>query len=321
MNFKKFLSLLLIFCLVFSFTACGGRDVDNDDDDDSSYSSRDDDDDDDKDNKGKDSKDKDKDDDKDTDSKDDDEDKDSDSEEDDKKTGSKNDIFANYPEVDLPKGYPKDEYPLYKDGRVWMGLKEEKNGYNVFSVAVVYAEEFDAIVDYYEDLLVDAKDYDDIKSDYANIYTGELAGYKFEITIIPTQNEGDLAQSTIILTEIPSSSSVLKSLDNGEYPDNYPKSDFPIIDGGVIYDASESENSGLVSYDLTIYTDKDIKEVVKFYDDNLKNVQDKSKSSSTDDFNISGSSNGYYFYIYGYKDTRDNVEVVRYTMTLDPIDE
>lgn len=326
MNLKKLLSLLLIFCMVFSFVACGTKDVDDDDDGRKPSSSQRDDDEDDEDedddkgkgkdkDKGSDKDDKDSDDDKDT-----DKDKDADKDDDDTGSGFDKDIFASFPKAELPEGYPKDDYPIYKGGHVWMGMKEDQGGYYVYTVAVVYAEELDTIVDYYEDFLKDAEGYDDMTSAFGNNYKGELAGYMFDITVMGNENEGDPVQATIVLSEIPSSGSVLKSLDEAELPDEYPIGDFPIIDGAALYNASESESNGVISYELDIYTDKTIKEIIKFYDDNLTNVENKSKSSDSDNFSISGTSNGYDFYIHGFKDNEDNVELVRYYISIDPIE-
>ncbi|MGI6623729.1 MAG: hypothetical protein ACOX4T_11495 [Acetivibrionales bacterium] len=335
MDLKKLLSLLLIFCLVFSFVACGSRDVDDDDDNGRASSSRriDEDDEDDEDDEGGKGRGKDKDKDKgededvdedndeDEDKKDNDKDDDDDAidndDEDDKDSGSIKDIFAAYPKGELPKGYPIDKYPIYKDGHVWMGMEEDQGGYSRFTVAVVYAEKFDTIDQYFADYLKDADDYNDVKSPVGNDYKGTMDGYKFEIIIANTA-EG-LVSATIALTEIPSADSVLKSLDVAELPAGFPVSDFPIIDGAALFNVSESESDGLVSYTLDIYTDKTIKEIIGFYDDNLTNVEDKSKSSDNNGFNISGSSNGYYFYISGYKEIEDNVELIRYFIEIIPI--
>lgn len=317
MNFKKLLSLMLIFCLVFSFAACGGRDVDDDDDDRTSSSSRikDDDDDDDRDT-GKD-KDRDKKDDdgKDKGKKDDDDARDKDVD-DDKGTGTDVGVFATYPVGKIPDGYPIDKYPNYKGAHVWMGIKEDKGGYYGYALAVVYDEEFDTIDQFYVDYLKEADDFTDTKTPMGNAYQGTLNGYKFEIFTGET-SEG-LTQATIALTEIPSSGNVLKSLDRAELPAGYPINDFPIIDGGALYDASESESNGEISYTLYIFTDKSIKEIVKFYDENIINYKDRNKYSDSDSFNISGTANGYYFYIDGYKETEDNVELIKYSISLDP---
>lgn len=317
MKFKKLLSLMLIFCLVFSFVACGSRDVDDDDDDRTSSSSRikDDDDRD----TGKD-KDRDKKDDDDKKGKGEDDDdaagKDSD---DDKETGTDNNVFATYPTGKIPDGYPIDKYPNYKGAHVWMGLKEDKGGYYGYTLAVVYDEEFDTIDQFYADYLKEADDFTDTKTPMGNAYQGTLNGYKFEIFTGETP-EG-LTQATIALTEIPSSGNVLKSLDRAELPAGYPINDFPIIDGGALYDASESESDGKIYYTLYIYTDKPIKEIVKFYDDNIKNYTDRNKYSDSDSFSISGTANGYYFRIEGYKETEDNVELIRYSVSIDPVSE
>lgn len=111
MNLKKLLSLLMIFCMIFSFVACGGRDKDDDDNGSSQSSSqRDDDDEDDDDKDDKDDKDdNDDDDDKgDKDDKDDKNGKDSKDKED--------DVLASYDEVDLPPTIQKTNTPSIKAG-------------------------------------------------------------------------------------------------------------------------------------------------------------------------------------------------------------
>jgi hypothetical protein len=331
MNLKKLLSLLLIFCLVFSFAACGSRGVDDDDDDRSTRSSRRVDDDDDDRNDGKKAEDDDNDEKDDSGKKDnkDDEDKKDDDGKDDKVSreeeeeskgiGSVNDPLANFPEGKLPEGYPIDKYPNYKDGKVWMGIRHDEGNYYKYTVAVVYAEEFNTIDKFYADYLKNAADYSDQKTPLGNVYTGILDGFKFNIIISET-SEGAV-QATIELTEIPSADNVLKSLDRAELPSGYPINDFPIIDGAALYDVSESESDGSVTYTLYLYTDKSIKEIVKFYDEEITDIQDKYKYSDSDGFSISGTSKGYYFSIEGYMETENNVELIKYSIMVDPTED
>lgn len=339
MNPKKLLSILLVFCLVFSLAACGSRDVDDDDDDNGKKSiNRRIDDEDDKDEKDKKNK---KDDKGNKDKKDDEDDDDEDEDIEDNKdngkdeedngrddeddkgsedTGSDKDIFASFPKQELPPGYPAGYYPVYKGGHVWMGVQEDMGDHSRYTVAIAYNEEFDTIIDHYEGFLSNGKDYNKTASPFGNNYTGELGGYKFDIIIMGVEKEGDLVQASISLTEIPSAGSVLKSLDVAEIPDGYPINDFPIIDGGTLYNASESESGGIVSYTLEIFTDKTIKEIIKFYEDNLKDIADKSKTSDTDSFYMSGSSSGYYFIIQGYKSIENNVELNCYYIDISPVE-
>ena len=142
MNFKKLLSLLMIFCMIFSFVACGDKDKDDDDNRSSKSSSqkdaRDDDDDDDKDEK-KDKKDKDDEDDED----DEDDKKDKDSKGD--KKDKDDDVLAKYDEIDLPKNYPSDKFPIYKGGLVYSAIVDKSSGLETFIVSAVSKDDVEKV--------------------------------------------------------------------------------------------------------------------------------------------------------------------------------
>ncbi len=329
MNFKKLLSLLLIFCLIFSFVACGSKDNDDDDDGSSQSSSQkdDDDDDDDKDDKDDDDKDDNDDDkdDKDDDDKDDNDGKDDNDDDKDAKDedNKDDDVFSKYEEVDLPKGYPEDKYPIYKDSRVWFAIVDKSSGLEKFSVSVICKEEPTKVSDYYHNLIKDSEDFQDLSMADVYMYTGKYEGYQYTISCANenASEENGYTLLTIMLDTLPSIEGLLESLNEGELPENYPADKFPIIDGAAISNASESESGGLVSYDLNLYTDKSHKEILAFYEEAIGEITNKSKSSSTEDFSLSGEAHGYEFDINGRSTEKDGIDLTEYWISLYPLSE
>lgn len=315
MAFKKILSLLLTFCMIFSFSACGNRNSDDEEvgtkknskqsssdanssaDDNSNTSDN-------TDNKNTDEATK---------------DNDSNNE---AVSASENDSspYADLKEVDLPKGYPEEAFPIYKGGKVYVANLDERDEVNVYSIMAGFGTDVDTLDEYYNDLLKDAINFDDQTSSGIISYSGELSGYNFVAMLIGDPSNKKYSSMTLELTEIPSANDVLKSLSEGELPDDYPVSTFPNVDGGAINSSNESESNDKISYDVTIYTDKSFKEIVAFYEESIGTIEDKSKSISTDYFELSGTADNYYFRISGEKVNENNVELVRFYIDLDPVE-
>lgn len=326
MNFKKFLSLMLIICLAFSFVACGTRRADDDDDDSSVSSSRrnrDDDDDDDKtaddDDNGKKSDDKGSRDDTGVgglfggspdvrDDREDDEDWDDDS------------WFGggSYTQGSVPRGYPADKYPIYEDGKILFGY-EDKNefGASVYSIGILYENgDIDTINANYRDYLKHADYYTEDKQDYNGLmyyHTGRLKGYNFFFTVAEDPANDGIAVF-IDLEEIPSASSVLKEYQEyaKELPARYPSAQFPIIDGGIVAGAREGTIEGKYSCLVSVYTDKSLKEILEFYESVIGSIKNKYKYIDEEYFTLSGETDNYLFSIRGYTDILEDAEVVRY---------
>ncbi len=318
MNLKKLLSLLLIFCLIFSFVACGGRNKDDDDDSRSSKSSSQkyDEDDDSKDKKDK--KDKDEKDDEDDDDDDDKGEKNDKDEKDDK--DKKDDVLDNYDEVDLPINYPNDIYPIYKDARVWFAMVDKSSGYETFSVSAVCKESVEKVSAFYENIIKGTADFNDYSMDNIYMYSGKYEGYEYTISCAPEDANKNYTMFTLMLKKLPSVEDLLDNLNEGELPDNYPAKYFPVIEGAAIANASESESDGKISYSLDLYTDKSFKEILSFYEESIGEMTNKSKSSSTDDFDLRGEAHGYDFSINGRKTQRDGIDLVEYWIYLYPLD-
>ncbi|MGI6084255.1 MAG: hypothetical protein ACOYIF_02270 [Acetivibrionales bacterium] len=325
MNFKKLLSLLLIFSMIFSFVACGDKDKD-DDDNRSSKSSSLSDDDDDKDDDDKDDYDKD-DDDKDDYDEDDKGDNDEDEDEDDDKKGKADkddkddDVLDGYNEVDLPSDYPDDIFPIYKGSRIWLALVDKSSDLEIFNISAVCKGDAEKISSFYKNIVMGGEDFEDYSMDKLNMFSGKYEGYEYAITCAPEDSNKDYTIYTLVLKKLPSIESLLKELNEGELPDNYPDNYFPIVEGAAISHASESESNGEVSYYLNLYTDKTFKEILTFYEETIGEITNKSKSSSTDDFELSGEAHGYYFSINGRNTERHGIYLVEYWINLDPISE
>lgn len=325
MNLKKLLSLLMIFCMIFSFVACGGRDNDDDDNGSSQSSSQRDDDDEDDDDKDDKDDDNDKDDKDDNDDDDDKDDKDDDDDKDDKNgkdsKDKEDDVLASYDEVDLPPNYPKDIYPIYKGGRVWFAMVDKSSGFETFSVSVVCKESVEKVSAFYESIVKGTADFNDLSMDKIYMYSGKYEGYEYTISCAPEDSNKDYTMFTLMLKKLPSIEALLEQLNEGELPDNYPSDHFPIIDGAAIANASESESGGEVSYSLDLYTDKSFKEILAFYEQAIGDIENKSKSSSTGDFDLSGDAHGYQFSINGRTTERDGIDLVEYWIYLYPLSE
>lgn len=312
MKLKRFLSLLLIFCMIFSFVACGNRNSDGDDDSSQSSYQKDDEDNDDNDNDADTEKEGKKDpDNNSTDEKNDDKSP-SDVEKD-------HDVFDEYEKVDFPTNYPKDAYPVYKNSKIWYAISNKNDELNVFSINVISKDSVEKVSSYYLDLVRNAEDFKDSSIDKVFMYTGIHQGYEFTISCSADDSNKNYTQYTIMLTEVPTVAAILEKLNYGELPDDYPKDKFPLMEDAAIYDASENEYDGLVSYSISLFTDKSFKEIIGFYENALNDITDKSKSSSTDEFSLTGIAQGYEFSIWGNKTDRDNVELVQYWINLNPI--
>lgn len=211
MKLKKILSLLLILCMIVTLAACSGkasRDDDEDEDEKTVSSSKD------KGNlfsKGSDAKDKD-DDEEDEDSigglfgrgssyddKDDSYDDDwfdSDDDEDD------SDPYDTYQSVDLPKGFPSRDIPVYKDGQVIYAQKDKDGNGQVYYYILQYCNDpSDEVLDYYTRLLEDA---DEFKSQGAlgnYALEGELKDYRFAIFIAEDANNKNKCNITMEIIE------------------------------------------------------------------------------------------------------------------------
>lgn len=325
MNLKKLLSLLLIFCLIFCFVACGGRDKDDDDDGRSSKSSSQKYDEDDDDDSSKDKNDKDdKDDEDDEDDIDDDDDSSRDKKDDevkkDDQSSKKDDVLDKYDEVDLPVNYPKDIFPIYKNSRVWFAMADKSSGYQTFSISAVCKESNEKVASFYENIIKGTADFNDYSMDNIYMYSGIYEGYEYTISCAPEDADKNYTMYTLVLEKLPSADELLDSLNEGELPDEYPSNYFPIIDGAAISNASESERDGKVSYSLHIFTDKTFKEILAFYEDAIGEITNKSKSSSTGDFDLSGEAHGYDFQINGHAREIDGIDLVEFWIYLYPLD-
>lgn len=329
MKFKRILSLLLVLCMVLSITACGIKASSDDDDDDGKRSSqsskdKDKDEDDDEDDEKSSSKDKDDEDDEDEDDKDKADDDEDDKDEDDKEpaeAADEDNPYKDMREVELPKGFPEDAYPIYKGGKIYNASLDKRNDINVFSAWVVFDTKVDTVSEFYKNLLKDAEGFEDQSSMGFVMYSGKMEGYKFSLNLIPDATNDKYSILTMELTEIPTAGKVLETLAEGELPENYPADLFPIIDGGAIYDATESESNDEVSYSITVYTDKSLKDIVAFYEEKIGTIEDKSKSVSSDDFDFYGTAHKYHFSIYGGRTEEKGVELSRYYLSLDPVAE
>lgn len=316
MNLKKFLSLLLILCLAFSFVACGTRRSGDDDDDGSVSSSRRNRDDDDDDDNGKKSKDKEK---------DDKDDKDVKVDRDDDDDMDDFDLFGDdhgvYTEGSIPKGYPKDKFPIFEGGEPMYGY-EYKNefGAKTYSLSVFYKNgDIDTINGFYRDYLKPAEYYVEEKQDYDGLlyyHTGKLNGYSFFFTV--TEDPVNNGITVFIdLEEIPSASNVLKEYEKyGEkLPSGYPENLFPIIDDGIIAGSYEGEIAGKTSYTVKVYTDKSFREIIDFYESVIGDIKNKYKYMDEDSFTLSGEIDNYHFAITGYTDILEEAEVSCYEIT------
>lgn len=313
MKFKKLLSLLLVICMILSITACGIKASDDEDDDDngkkSSQSSKDDDEDEDSNSKDNDDE--------------DDEDKDDNNDEDESSSSDddKDNPYAGMEEVDLPKGYPEDIFPIYKGGKVITADSNDRDGINEYGVFAVFDTKLETVDKFYKDLVEDSEDFVDQTSGTIVNYVGKLEGYNFNMTLLEDGTNPNYSVLTLELKEIPGADKLLESLAEGELPEKYPVALFPVIDGGAINDASESESDGKVSFRLTIYTEKTFKEIVEFYEEKIGAIEDKNKTLNTDDFELGGTAHDYSFDIYGGKSEVKSVELTRYYINLDPITE
>ncbi|HHU90076.1 MAG TPA: hypothetical protein GXZ22_03345 [Clostridiaceae bacterium] len=314
MNLKKLLSLLLIFCMIFTFAACGGRVKDDDDNGRSSKTSSEKYDEDDEDNDRENKKDKDK--------KDDEEDEDDDKEEKDSDLGKKDkdDVLSNYNEVDLPVSYPNDIFPIYKNARVWIAFADKSSGNETFNVSAVCKDNVEKVNSFYKDIIKDSDDLNDYSMDNIYVYSGKYEGYIFTISCAPEDTDKNYTMFTIMLEKLPSVEALLEKRNEGELPDNYPSNYFPIVEGAAIANASESESDGKVSYSIHIYTDKTFKEILDSYEKAIGEITNKSKSSSTSNFSLSGEAHRYSFEISGYKTELDGIDLVEYWIYLYPLD-
>ncbi len=314
MTFKKILSLLLVLCMIFTVAACAGKDKDDDDDDSKSSSGK----------KGgifskindSDSND-DEDEDKDEKDSDDEDSKDKDS--DDKDVFSNDDNpYAGLKEVDLPKDFPKDIFPIYKDGIVFAADKGERDGIGFYSIMAVFNTDMETVGTFYKEKIKDAENLEDQSTSDFTYFTGTLGSYEFSLSLASDSTNKKYSILTLELTAIPTVDDLLKSLSKAELPEKYPVDLFPIIDGAALYDARESVNDGKTSYSLTIYTDKSFKDIIAFYEEKIGTSEDIGKSISTDYFDLDGTAHNYYFYISGDLTEENGVEVVRYYLNLDP---
>ncbi|MGI6084928.1 MAG: hypothetical protein ACOYIF_05720 [Acetivibrionales bacterium] len=172
---------------------------------------------------------------------------------------------------------------------------------------------------FYENVVKGNSDFNDLSMDKIFIYSGKYEGYEYTISCYPEDSNKDYSMFTLMLKKLPTIDALLEQLNEGELPDNYPSNYFPIIDGAAIANASESESGGQVSYSLDIYTDKSFKEIISFYENAIGEIENKSKSSSTDDFELSGDAHGYQFDISGRTTQRNGIDLKEYWIYLYPL--
>lgn len=223
--------------------------------------------------------------------------------------------------IDLPDGYPIDAYPFVKGTVITYGVQNESDGRTVFSVMGTAPKSMDDMTTYYSTLLASAENKQDYNGDGYFTSAGTFKDYDYQVMLMTDPSNADYTTMTIAVTEILTPDSALNSMEAADLPENYPVSQFPIIDSAKVYDASESESDGVVSYNLTVYTTHTFKEVIAFYENALGAITDKNKSSSSSDFNFSGTVNGYYFSMYGNTSTLSGVEITSYSISLDPVTE
>ncbi len=313
MTFKKLLSLLLVLCMIFTVVACAGKDKDDDDDDSKSSSGK----------KGgifSKINDSDSEDDEDKDEKDsaDEDSKDKDSDDKDAFSDKNDNPYAGLKEVNLPKDFPTDIFPIYKGGMVFAADKGERDGIGFYSIMAVFNADMETVGTFYKDKIKDAENLEDQSTSDFTYYTGTLGSYEFSLSLASDSTNKKYSLLTLELTAIPTVGDLLKSLSKAELPDKYPADSFPIIDGAALYDARESVNDGKTSYSLTVYTDKSFKDIIAFYEEKIETDEDINKSITTDYFDLDGTANNYYFYISGDLTEENGVEVIRYYLNLEP---
>lgn len=79
----------------------------------------------------------------------------------------------------------------------------------------------------------------------------------------------------------------------GKLPDDYPKSLVPIMQDAKITLASRNEDEDKkLGFWITYTSEKEIKEVYKFYEDNLKSLEEEAKIQAEDMYSITGRKDG-----------------------------
>lgn len=342
MALKKVLVVLLVIFMVFGIAACGtnspGSDRDDNDKKASSRNKDDDDDDDDKDSRDKDS------DDKDSDDKDSDEKgsggkssggkdsggkssggKDSDDEDPDEDEDDDDDYVSPIGSSDvagLPDGFPTRDYPFMRGTEITYGTKSVEDQRKIFIISGTVSEPLDEVKDFYFDLLNRAEGFSDLSGDGYYVLQGKYAGYEFYIVLAQDPTDSDNSTMMMQIGELLSTEAVLENLYEfeKELPDDYPLDLFPIIDNAVVTGVSESEYDGRVSYDITVVTSHSFKEIVAFYDEQIRPIEGKSKSVDDESCSFSGMAYGYFVYIGGYVTTEYGTEMRTYYIALDPVD-
>ena len=228
------------------------------------------------------------------------------------------DPFADRPLAQLPKDFPSDIFPMFKESKLLFAIEENRDGRLIYQlISGCYAKRED-VFSFYSNLLKDTQNKRDDKSTDAFIFGGTIESMDFELVILSEPNTENACQLTLNVSVPPTKGDALNSLEATDIPETYPQDKFPLVKDACVTEAEESESDGVKSYYLRVYTTMSFKEIVAFYEENLSDLADKDKSISSDDFAISGVSNGFYVNICGYQHDVNGIDLTTYSVELAP---
>lgn len=221
----------------------------------------------------------------------------------------------------LPDSFPKNVVPILGDANI-INVNENRDSK---AIGITYTTEkpLNVATDFYLEAMKNANGYEVTTDETFSIISGEKENYY--ITVIVGKYEGDnvsvmldIGMQNLQTGSISSEASTGSYYDEAalvDLPESYPVDLFPIFKGDKVTEAGVSEYNDEISFNLTVMSNKKIKELVDYYELSWGSMDNKYKEVSTDSFTLDGEIDKYIVNVYGSTEY-DEAKSVMYFITI-----
>ncbi|MCX7773395.1 MAG: hypothetical protein N2376_09830 [Clostridia bacterium] len=108
------------------------------------------------------------------------------------------DPLKDMPEVAIPDGFPKDSFPIYMGAKVYLANKSSGDGVTTYQVATEVKGDIDTISKYYEEKLNGADNFSSQSGGGLTFISGKLDGMDFQVMLGADNNSA----YTVITMEV-----------------------------------------------------------------------------------------------------------------------
>jgi predicted small lipoprotein YifL len=236
-------------------------------------------------------------------------------------TGVKVDMGKIGTGLSLPDGFPKDVVPLLGDANI-INVIDNKAA-KAIGITYTTGKKFEDAVAFYSQVLKDAGERSETKTDGGYLLFGKKAG--IDLSVVVSKYEGEKVSILLNVSTAnketsgsttPAENNKFENAKTVQLPENYPKAKLPIINGDKIVEASLTESDSGKSYNLMLMSTKKIKDIVDYYDSKWGAIVNKYKNVSSQDFELQGEIEKYSISIRG-EIQDDKTQVIEYYISID----